>query len=349
MNILWWMMMDWIYGLNLDNLNIRSIVRQRNLLFRSLSNSTILTLQEVEDTIRTSLDIYATIVESKSTADFDPLIDKLIQHFQRFVVQHKTTQHITDMKEGEEKELDKNSNKTLVDHLLDDVKEKANDVETDHDDFVEKQSVNTTSIETVIKVKDSDMNMLIDSANNKYVLSKSGDITSSSEDMVLLNDISTLMIACVSMVVVMYFIRLPSFFGSVVGGIVMSQNKWIVHPVQVETISKLGVMFIMFFLGLEFSIQKVKRVWGIAFFGSFLLLSTTLGICIGVGKGVFEATIPESMVIGACLFLSSTAVVVHLLNAKELELGYGRSIMGILVCQVFFLNRRILCLGFYWL
>jgi Kef-type K+ transport system membrane component KefB len=92
-------------------------------------------------------------------------------------------------------------------------------------------------------------------------------------------------------------------------------------------------MFIMFFLGLEFSIQKVKRVWGIAFFGSFLLLITTLGVTIGIGT-FFNATIPESMVIGSCLFLSSTAVVVHLLNAKELELGYGRSIMGILVCQV---------------
>jgi Kef-type K+ transport system membrane component KefB len=287
-------------------------------------------LAEVEDAIRQSIDLYTTIVESNSTADFNSMVAQVADTFQKFVLAHKTTKHLQD----QESPKQPTQNKTLVDHLLDDVKEKADDVEDEKEDvFVNKQQENTTSIETVIKVHDSDTHVLIDSANNQYVLSKSGDITSSVEDTVFLKDIAMLLIACFLSVLVMHLLGVPLFFGYLAAGIGMSLNKLVSHIIQVETISRgLGSIFIMFYLGLEFSPSKIQRVWNISLLGSFLLLLLTLGVCVTVG-GQFGAQIQESIVIGSCLFLSSTAVVVHLLQSKELETGYGRSIMGILVCQ----------------
>ena len=128
-------------------------------------------------------------------------------------------------------------------------------------------------------------------------------------------------------------LRLPVFFGYITAGIIVGQYNLIQNAVQVETISRgLGVIFIMFFLGLEFNIEKIKRVWSLSLGGTILMLFATISCCVWVGYA-FEGKVQESVIIGACIFLSSTAVILHLISSAELETMYGRNIMGILVVQ----------------
>lgn len=92
------------------------------------------------------------------------------------------------------------------------------------------------------------------------------------------------------------------------------------------------MFFIMFHLGLEFNLRKIRKVIGVSLIGSSLLLFLTVGLCliIGLRNG---RPMAESIAIGSCVFLSSTAVVLNFLDEKDGDLVYGRSIMGVLVAQ----------------
>lgn len=93
--------------------------------------------------------------------------------------------------------------------------------------------------------------VLIDSDNNQYVLSKPGDATAHVEDTLLLQDLLIMLMSAFIAGVIMHHIGLPVFFGYIIAGTILSQNRMIENAVQVETISRgLGVIFIMFFLGL---------------------------------------------------------------------------------------------------
>jgi hypothetical protein len=167
--------------------------------------------------------------------------------------------------------------------VLKDVKTDADDLEKSMKDdaFKEKQNEKGTSIETVLKVDKVDEktpignqtvkngnSMLIDSKNNQYVLSKPGDITEHVDDSQLLNDILLLLMTCFIFSFLLNFLRLPFFFGFLLAGILLGPGGYIKNSVQVETISRgLGVIFIMFFLGLEFHISKIKKIIGVSLLG----------------------------------------------------------------------------------
>ena len=52
----------------------------------------------------------------------------------------------------------------------------------------------------------------------------------------------------------------------------------------------------------------------------------------------YEYNMPQSIILGASIFLSSTAVVLKCLSSEEAETGYGRAIIGMLVVQDVFLG-----------
>lgn len=96
--------------------------------------------------------------------------------------------------------------------------------------------------------------------------------------------------------------------------------------IQVETLAQLGVVLIIFVLGLEFSLEKLKKMWKLALGGAVTLLIVIvaafvlLGCCIG-------ASVKESIFVGACVSLSSTAVVAKCINLEQLDHLYGLLVM----------------------
>ncbi|XP_022093461.1 transmembrane and coiled-coil domain-containing protein 3-like isoform X2 [Acanthaster planci] len=113
--------------------------------------------------------------------------------------------------------------------------------------------------------------------------------------------------------------------------------------VQFETLGEFGAFFILFTVGLEFSPEKIKKVWRIAVFGSIAM--TVIMIVFGVVFGYIVNIIPgESAFIAACLSLSSTPLVVKFLGVghpkddKDIatdtsEFEYSSTLLGILVMQ----------------
>jgi Kef-type K+ transport system membrane component KefB len=91
--------------------------------------------------------------------------------------------------------------------------------------------------------------------------------------------------------------------------------------IQTETLAQLGVIFIVFVLGLEFSLDKMRAMWRLALGGALLILFATVVIFILVGA-VIGANMSEAVFAEACISLSSTAVVVKCVKSDELKMCY---------------------------
>lgn len=96
--------------------------------------------------------------------------------------------------------------------------------------------------------------------------------------------------------------------------------------IQTETLAQLGVVLIVFVLGLECSLDRLKSMWRLALGGATLLLFITIFFFIMMGM-ILGGTIKESVFVGACISLSSTAVVVKVIPLDHLEHLYGLLVM----------------------
>lgn len=102
---------------------------------------------------------------------------------------------------------------------------------------------------------------------------------------------------------------------------------------HVRHVAQLGVVFLLFMIGLELS---AERLWQMrrAVFGLGSAQVLVCGVIIGLCAWAWGNTPSVSVVLGACLALSSTAVVVQLLNERgEIATRLGRTCVAILLFQ----------------
>jgi CPA2 family monovalent cation:H+ antiporter-2 len=101
----------------------------------------------------------------------------------------------------------------------------------------------------------------------------------------------------------------------------------------VDRLAELGVAFLLFTIGLELSFDRLwtmrRLVFGLGMSQVVLTTAAISGIALFFGN-----TVESSLVIGACLALSSTAIVLQLLaEQKRLASHAGRSIFAVLLAQ----------------
>lgn len=101
----------------------------------------------------------------------------------------------------------------------------------------------------------------------------------------------------------------------------------------VQALAELGVVFLLFVIGLELSLERLWAMRRLVFgLGSLQIVVT--GTIIGLVAWGFGNTVPASIVLGACLALSSTAIVMQLLmQRRRLGTPLGRSSFSILLMQ----------------
>ena len=142
--------------------------------------------------------------------------------------------------------------------------------------------------------------------------------------------------------------------GYLFAGVVMGQLGLFRDVSEIEKLSELGVLFLLFEMGLELSIDKLKRLAKYAFgLGSLQMLLTTaafLAVSLPPGHGIMSTllekvmhappslaelkTVDEAVVIAVALSLSSSAFVLQLLKEKnELGSNSGQATLGILLFQ----------------
>ncbi|MCC6628082.1 MAG: cation:proton antiporter [Chloroflexi bacterium] len=101
----------------------------------------------------------------------------------------------------------------------------------------------------------------------------------------------------------------------------------------IAALAEVGVIFLMFALGIEFSVRELARVRNIAIFGT--LAQVTLTIAAGLGLGlVFGWPLAQALFFGGIISISSTMVILKTLADRgEVASMHGRVLLGMLVIQ----------------
>lgn len=152
-----------------------------------------------------------------------------------------------------------------------------------------------------------------------------------------LQDLAVIMIVAGLVTVIFHRFRQPVVLGYIMAGVIIGPHTPpfpLIHDkATIDTLSELGVILLMFSIGLEFSLRKLRAVGGSAFIAAFLeiLLMSWIGYQIGRW---FGWSAMDSLFLGALLSISSTTII-----AKSLaELGktkehFAQLIFGVLIIE----------------
>lgn len=141
----------------------------------------------------------------------------------------------------------------------------------------------------------------------------------------------------VSIVIVFLFqkLRLPPIAGFLVSGtLVGPYGLNLVSDVdQVHVLAEIGVILLLFTIGLEFSLAQIKSSRSLFLFGGPIQVAGVI-LLAALGGLALELTIQEAVFWGMLLSLSSTAIVLKALaERRENDTLHGRSTIGILIFQ----------------
>ena len=152
-----------------------------------------------------------------------------------------------------------------------------------------------------------------------------------------LQDLAVVMIVAGVVTVIFHRFKQPVVLGYIMAGVIMGPHPppfpLIRDEQTIHTLAELGVIFLMFALGLEFNLRKLKKVGATAFIAAALeiLLMVWLGYEIG---RLFGWKTMDCIFLGAILSISSTTIIVKTLQ----EIGrtkerFSELIFGILIVE----------------
>jgi len=154
------------------------------------------------------------------------------------------------------------------------------------------------------------------------------------------------LVAAVLGVVACRFFKLPPMLGYLVVGVLIGPNALELsgRSAGVNYLAEFGVVFLMFVIGLEFNLPKLRSMRSLVFgMGLLQVALTILGTMAGhvmLDRGLDALGLPwelewkGALVLGAAMAMSSTAIVVKLMAERlELESEHGRRVIAVLLFQ----------------
>ncbi|MFD2518742.1 monovalent cation:proton antiporter-2 (CPA2) family protein [Salinimicrobium flavum] len=154
-------------------------------------------------------------------------------------------------------------------------------------------------------------------------------------DFPLLQDIVILLGFSVLVVFILQRFRLPSILGFLMTGFIIGPYGFslIENHEQVEVLSEIGVILLLFVIGMELTVSQLASIKRTVLYGGFV----QVGLSIAVTTGVFLLLgLPwnVSVFIGFLISLSSTAIVLKILQDRnEISAPHGRTALGLLIFQ----------------
>ena len=154
-------------------------------------------------------------------------------------------------------------------------------------------------------------------------------------DLSLLSDIVIIFTLSTSVNYLFTKIKIPTIIGYLLTGVVAGPYAlgFIREPHSIEVMAEIGVVLLMFTIGLEFSINHLFKIRKVVFVGGFMQLLLTAGITMLVAR-LYHIGWSGALFVGFLTALSSTAVVLKLMQERsEITSNYGRTVVGILIFQ----------------
>jgi CPA2 family monovalent cation:H+ antiporter-2 len=107
-----------------------------------------------------------------------------------------------------------------------------------------------------------------------------------------------------------------------------------------------GLVFLLFFVGMEISLEELLRNWKIPVVGTIIQIAVTVGIIFLLGM-ILDWRFIRVLLIAFVISISSTAVVIKLLNEwQQNDTNVGRNVIGVLLVQDIALIPMIIILDF---
>jgi CPA2 family monovalent cation:H+ antiporter-2 len=152
----------------------------------------------------------------------------------------------------------------------------------------------------------------------------------------LFRDLTYIFLAAVFGGLVAWRLHLPLILGFIVGGIVVSPYTPGPHLSQLHTFevfAEVGVVLLMFSIGVEFSIPDLMRVKWVALIGAPLGILAMVGVAIATAE-LLGWSFTEAIVVGATVSVASTMVLARLLtDSGRLSTTYGNVMIGITLVE----------------
>ncbi|MBI5682866.1 MAG: cation:proton antiporter [Deltaproteobacteria bacterium] len=155
------------------------------------------------------------------------------------------------------------------------------------------------------------------------------------EGIPLLRDIVILFAASIIVLVIFHRIGLPTIIGFLVTGILIGPYglRLVTNVESVELLAQIGIVLLLFTIGMELSIASIKRVGReVIGVGSFQIIFTAALVVIIAN--LLNISLPVSILLGFVIAHSSTAIILKILDDRgEIDSPHGRLALSICIVQ----------------
>ena len=152
-----------------------------------------------------------------------------------------------------------------------------------------------------------------------------------------IQDLAVIMLVAGVVTILFHRFKQPVVLGYIVAGFIIGPHTppfGLIHDEEtIKTLAELGVIFLMFCLGLEFSLRKMYKVGATAFIAAFMEITLMIWIGYEIGRW-FDWNTMDSLFLGAILAISSTTIIVKALNDLKMKNErFAQLIFGVLIVE----------------
>ena len=152
----------------------------------------------------------------------------------------------------------------------------------------------------------------------------------------LISDLALILITAGAVSILFKWLKQPVVLGYIVAGFLISPHFVLPHVADVENIytwAEIGVIFLLFALGLEFSFKKLMNVGGTATIATSINMGSMIAIGYIIGKAMMLSDI-ESLFLGGMLSMSSTTIIIKAFNDMGLQKKrFAGIVFGMLIVE----------------
>lgn len=153
----------------------------------------------------------------------------------------------------------------------------------------------------------------------------------------IISDLALILVTAAVALVIFRYLRLPVILGYMAAGVLVGPHSKLLPTVtdtsSVNLWAELGVIFMLFAIGIEFSFKKLKSVGSTAFTtglvqtGAMIVIGYFLGLGLGLSK-------MASIFFGATLSISSTTIILKTFEELHLKSKkFAQNVIGILIVE----------------
>lgn len=140
----------------------------------------------------------------------------------------------------------------------------------------------------------------------------------------------------------------PHVVGYIIGGVLLGPfGVGLIRDTQLlAALGAIGVLFLLFFVGMELPIHSLLANWRVAILGTLIQVLASVG-CVWILGATLQWPVGRIVLLGFVISLSSTAVLLKLLaESGEMQTEVGRDVIGITLAQDLAVVPMLIVMGF---